>query len=109
MRPFPGLELAEPELRLVPDERRIREAGWNRDTMAQVTRALGEGLFVGDYFDGDYRRDIVLRAKNWTSPEQLGSTPVATPDGGILAVDQLVRIERTAGPNEIRRVDSFSQ
>jgi len=104
-RPVPGVELAEPELRLVPDERRITEAGWNRRQMATVVQALGDGVYVGDYFDGDYRRDIVLRAKNWTSPEQLGSTPVATPDGGILAVDQLVRIERTAGPNEIRRVD----
>ena len=73
--------------------------------MATVVQALGDGVYVGDYFDGDYRRDIVLRAKNWSSPEQLGSTPLATPDGGILPVDQLVRIERTAGPNEIRRVD----
>jgi len=104
-RPVPGVELAEPELRLVPNERRITEAGWNRRQMSTVVQSLGDGVYVGDYFDGDYRRDIVLRAKNWTSPEQLGSTPLATPDGGIQSVDQLVRMERTAGPNEIRRVD----
>jgi len=105
VRPEPGVELAEPELRLIPNERRIAEAGWTRQQMATVVRALGDGVYVGDYFDGDHRRDIVLRATNWTSPEQLAATPLATPDGGIQPVGQLVRMIRTAGPNEIRRVD----
>ena len=104
-RPEPGVELAEPELRLIPNERRITEAGWNRRQMSTVVQALGDGAYVGDYFDGDRRRDIVLRAKNWTSPEQLAATPLATPNGGIQSVDQLVRMVRTAGPNQIRRVD----
>jgi multidrug efflux pump subunit AcrB len=105
VRPFPGLELAEPELRLVPNERRIREAGWSRDTMAQVTRALGEGLFVGDYFDGEERRDIIVRVQRWETPEQLDSIPLATPQGGVLPVGELVSVVRTAGPSEIRRLD----
>ena len=104
-RPIPGVDFAEPELRFIPDERRITEAGWTRRQMSTIMRALGDGVFVGDYFDGDRRLDIVLRAPEWTSPEQLGSTPLATPAGGIQLVDQLVRMERTAGPNEVRRVD----
>jgi multidrug efflux pump subunit AcrB len=105
VRPFPGLELAEPELRLVPNERRIREAGWNRDIMAQVTRALGQGLFVGDYFDGEERRDIIVRVQPWETPEELDSIPLATPDAGVLPVGELVKVVRTAGPSEIRRLD----
>ena len=105
VRPFPNLELAEPELRLVPNERRIREAGWNRDIMAQVTRALGEGLFVGDYFDGEERRDIIVRVQPWETPEQLDSIPLATPLAGVLPVSELVTVVRTAGPGEIRRLD----
>ncbi len=104
VRPFPGLELAEPELRLVPDERRLAEAGWSREVMAAVTRALGEGLYVGDYFDGEQRLDIVVRVPRWETPEELASIPLATP-GGVLPVSELARIERTAGPNEIRRID----
>ena len=104
VRPFPGLELAEPELRLVPDERRLAEAGWNREVMAAVTRALGEGLYVGDYFDGEQRLDIVVRVPRWETPEELASIPLTTP-GGVLPVSELARIERTAGPNEIRRID----
>ena len=105
VRPFPSLEIAEPELRLIPDERRIREAGWNRETMAQVTRALGEGLFVGDYFDGEERRDIIVRVQPWDTPEQLDSIPLATPAAGILPVGELVKVVRTAGPNKLRRLD----
>ena len=104
-RPIPGIDFAEPELRFIPDERRITESGWTRRDMSVVTRALGDGVFVGDYFDGDRRLDIVLRAPEWTSPEQLGSTPIATPVGGIQPVGQLVRMERTSGPNQVRRVD----
>ena len=104
VRPFPGLELADPELRLVPDERRLAEAGWSRGVMASVTRALGEGLYVGDYFDGEQRLDIVVRVPRWETPEELGSIPLATP-GGVLPVSELTRIVRTAGPNEIRRLD----
>lgn len=104
-RPIPGVDFAEPELRFIPDERRITEAGWTRQDMSVVTRALGDGVFVGDYFDGDRRLDIVLRAPEWTSPEQLASTPVATPIGAIQPVGQLVRMERTSGPSQVRRVD----
>ena len=104
-RPIPGVDFAEPELRFIPDERRITEAGWTRRDLSTVMRALGDGVYVGDYFDGDRRMDIVLRSPEWTSPEQLAATPLATPAGGIQSVDQLVRMLRTAGPNQVRRVD----
>jgi multidrug efflux pump subunit AcrB len=104
-RPIPGVDYAEPELRFIPDERRITEAGWTRRQMSTVMRTLGDGIYVGDYFDGDRSLDIVLRAPEWTSPEQLAATPLSTPLGGIQSVDQLVRMERTAGPTQVRRVD----
>ncbi|MFQ5545762.1 MAG: efflux RND transporter permease subunit, partial [Acidiferrobacterales bacterium] len=105
VRPLPGLQLAEPELRLVPVERRIAEVGWNREVMAGVSRALGDGLFVGDYFDGEERLDIIVRVQDWTTPEELGAIPLATPNGGVLPVAELVDVVRTAGPDQIRRLD----
>ena len=103
--PSPGLELAEPELRLVPDERRIAEAGWNRDILAQVSRALGDGLYVGDYFNGEERLDIIVRAESWDTPEQLAAIPLATPTAGIMPFGELVEVVRTAGPDKLRRLD----
>lgn len=103
--PRPGLEMAEPELLLVPDERRLAEAGWDRDTVARVARAFGSGLYAGDYFDGERRHDIVVRAAPWHTPEELAALPVVTPQAGLLPFGELVRIERTAGPDQIRRLD----
>jgi multidrug efflux pump subunit AcrB len=104
-RPVPGVDIANPELRILPNERRITEAGWNRRQMSTVIRALGDGVYVGDYFDGDRSLDIVLRAPEWSSPEQLAATPLATPNSGIQPLNQLVTLQRTAGPDQIRRVD----
>jgi multidrug efflux pump subunit AcrB len=103
--PSPGLELAEPELRLVPDERRISEAGWTRDVLAQVSRSLGDGLYVGDYFDGKERLDIIVRAEPWLTPEDLAAIPLATPRAGVLPFGELVDVVRTAGPDKLRRLD----
>ncbi|MEE8233217.1 MAG: efflux RND transporter permease subunit, partial [Gammaproteobacteria bacterium] len=105
IQPFPELVLAEPELRLIPDDRRIAEAGWNRGIMATVVRALGDGLFVGDYFDGEQTLDIIVRAETWDTPEELASIPLATPNAGILPVGELVNIQRTSGPVKIRRIN----
>ncbi len=103
--PQPGLEMAEPEILLIPDERRIAEAGWDRETVARVVRAFGSGLQVGEYFDGERRRDIVVRSQPWSTPEELAAMPVVTPEAGTLPLDELVDLQRTAGPNQIRRLD----
>ena len=105
VRPQPGLELAQPELRMIPDERRIAAAGWNRATVAAITRAFGDGLWIGDYFNGEKNMDIVLRAEDWDTPEQLQAIPLATPDAGVLPLGELLDVVRTAGPEEIRRVN----
>ena len=105
VRPQPGLELAQPELRLIPDDRRISEAGWNREQMAGIIRALGDGLYLGDYFNGEETLDIIVRSQPWDSPEELEAIPLATPRAGILPLGELVNIQRTSGPEEIRRMN----
>jgi multidrug efflux pump subunit AcrB len=105
IRPVPGLELAEPELRLIPDDRKIAEVGWNRSQVAMVIRAMGDGAFLGEYFDGSRRYDVVLRAQEWFTPEELGALPVATANGSVQTLGELTRVTRTAGPSNIRRID----
>ena len=104
-RPRPGLELAQPELRLVPIERRIAEAGWDRSVIASLTQTFGDGRFVGDYFNGEETLDIILRANPWHTPESLGSIPVVISNNQVLPLNELVKIIRTVGPEEIRRVN----
>ena len=105
VRSFQDLELSEPELRLLPDDRRISESGWTRANVATVVRSLGDGIWVGEHFDGERRLDMILRAKGWDSPDALAAVPVATPAGGVVPLGELVRIEPTVGATGLRRVD----
>ena len=105
VRPIPSLAIAEPELQLVPNDRRITAAGLDRAAVATIVRASTSGAFVGEYFDGNDRMDMILKAPTWSSPEELASTPVATPLAGIQTIGELTDIHRTVGPTQLRRVD----
>jgi multidrug efflux pump subunit AcrB len=105
VRAFPPPELAEPELRIYPDDARIAEVGWNRNAIASVIRTLGNGLWLGEYFNGEKRMDIILKAGGWETPEQLAAIPVMTPAGEVVPLGELVQVDRTTGPGQIRRVN----
>ena len=105
VRPNPGLSFAEPELQLVPNDRRITAAGLDRATVANIVRALTSGTFVGEYFDGNDRMDMILKGPQWTSPEELASIPIATPLAGIQTIGELADIQRTVGPSQLLRVN----
>jgi RND family efflux transporter MFP subunit len=100
-----GFDLAQPELRLQPDDRRISEVGWSRGDVGTVVRALGDGAWVGEYFDGERRLDMILRAREWGSPEELSSVLVSTPSGAAIPLGELVGVDATVGPTALRRVD----
>ncbi|MFC3193174.1 efflux RND transporter permease subunit [Marinicella sediminis] len=101
----PGLELGAPEINIKPNDRAIAEAGWSRNQLNTVLRSLGTGAFVGEYFDGNKRMNVILRADHWSTPEELSATPLYTANGDVVPLDELTFIERTAGPTQILRVD----
>ena len=102
---FPGIELAEPELRVIPNDSRINEVGMDRRSVATLVRTLGNGLWLGEYFNGENRMDIIMRAEGWQTPEQLATTPIMTPGGEVVPLSELVSIERATGPGQVRRVN----
>ena len=104
-QPPGNMELSEPELRLFPNDQRIIEAGWSRNNIAQVVRTFGDGMFVGEYFDGEKRMNVILRADGWENPEELAGIPVVTGSGAVMPLGDLVDITRTVGPSGLSRVD----
>jgi len=105
VRPLPGLSMAQPELQLIPNERRLAQAGVDRTQIANAIRAYTSGLFVGEYFDGNERMDILLKGPSWQVPEQLSATPVYTQAAGIQTIGELAKIKRTVGPTQLQRVN----
>jgi multidrug efflux pump subunit AcrB len=100
-RAEPPLVQFDSELRLIPKDQQIIEAGWNRRDVARMTRAFGNGLYVGEYFDGDDRMDIIVKAGGWETPEDMENLVVASPAGQIFQLGQLVEMQRTVGPGSI--------
>ncbi|MGI9281625.1 MAG: efflux RND transporter permease subunit [Endozoicomonas sp.] len=105
VRPMPGLDFTAPELRLTPDDRRLAEVGWYRSNLPMVVRSLGEGVQLGEYFDGEERMDIILKGRDIHSPEVLRSTPLMTPSGTVVPLDELIDVEALLGPATIFRID----
>ena len=103
--PMPGLTLSEPELQLLPNDRRITQAGLTRHDVANAVRAYTSGLFINEYFDGNDRVNVILRGTQWESPDELATLPIYSPLAGIQTIGELTDIVRTAGPTQLRRVD----
>ncbi len=103
--PRPSLSLAEPELNLVPNDQRITQAGLSRHDVADAIRAYTSGLFIGEYFDGNDRVNVILRGEKWRTPDELASLPIYSPLAGSQTIGELTEITRTAGPTQLLRVD----
>ncbi|HWJ04205.1 MAG TPA: efflux RND transporter permease subunit [Steroidobacteraceae bacterium] len=102
---FPGLELNQPELQLVPDEWRIARSGLTRAEVSSAVRAYTGGLWAGEYFDGNDRLDIIVKSTEWHSPEELAELPIVTPQSGVQTVGELMRLRQTVGPSQLVRVN----
>ncbi|PLW70681.1 efflux RND transporter permease subunit [Pseudohalioglobus lutimaris] len=101
----PDLSAGEAELRVYPREQRLSLAGLDRRAVGDVVRTYTDGLWAGEYFDGNNRYDLILRGETWNSPEQLAAMPLATPLAGIQTIGELAEIRRGVGPAELQRVD----
>ncbi|KZN56014.1 hypothetical protein N474_12105 [Pseudoalteromonas luteoviolacea CPMOR-2] len=104
-RPFPGLQIAEPELNLTPNDYTVSQSGLNRDSLGQIIRALTGGLFIGEYFDGNKRLDIIMRSQEWVEPDRLVEMPVYTPLAGLRTIGELTELTRTVGPTQLSRYE----
>ena len=75
---------------------------------ADVSDALATGIggtAAGRIFEGDRRFDVVVRfdeeARN--DPAQLAALPIVAPDGTVVPLSSVARIEVSEGPNQISR------
>ena len=65
----PNTDQTTLELHAIPNDRRIAEAGWDRAALGTIVRTLGDGAWLGEYFDGQTRLPIILRADRRETPE----------------------------------------
>jgi multidrug efflux pump subunit AcrB len=102
---FPSPEDAGLELHATPDDRRIAEVGWDRAALGTVVSTVGEGAWLGEYFDGKSRLPIILRANEGAAPEELANAPLVTPSGLTVRLGDLVQLSTVLGPPGITRLN----
>ena len=102
---FPPTDAAQLELHAQPNDRRIAEAGWDRATLGSIVQTMADGAWLGEYFDGEQRVPIILRASGGDTPEQFAQIPMMTPNGRIMPLGDMVKLETVLGPTQIRRLD----
>lgn len=101
----PSLEYDRPEFKVLPNDRAITQAGWTRSDVGSILQALGEGLYVGQRYDGERRLYLILKSKALTTQADLDNTPVATPAGGTMTFGQLVDVKPSLAASNIFRKD----
>ncbi|MBI1391904.1 MAG: MMPL family transporter [Alphaproteobacteria bacterium] len=101
--PNPDPQTVSPEIRVIPNDRRIAEVGLTRASVARAVRTMGDGLWLGEFFHDGGRLDVFLQSREWTDPEYLTRTPIATPSGGVVSLGEVATIVRNVGPQQIRR------
>ncbi len=105
VRPNPDPNVVVPELRLTPNDRRIAELGMTRDQVGRAVRALGDGLYLGEYVaDGDRMR-VIMRGSAAADPEAIERAPIVTPTGASVPLGEVATLLRGVGPNQIAHVD----
>lgn len=108
VRPVPSIELTYPEVRFVPDRDRLKANGFTTRDFGIALDVLMDGAVVGDFkAEGKKKIDLVVKTaeSDILTPEQLYSAPLATPQGKIVPVFNLARMEQTTGMDQIRHLE----
>jgi HAE1 family hydrophobic/amphiphilic exporter-1 len=108
LRPRPGLELGNPEIRLYPDSVRLADAGVSAGELAQTVDTLNDGMRIAEVTVDGQRIDLMLsgpRDGAGRATQSIGSLPVVTPSGLILPAEALADVVITAGPTEVRHAE----
>lgn len=105
----PNFSLPLAELRIVPDDERLREMGMTRADLGLAVQANGDGILLfRDYEQNGELKDMKILSRYSRGDdalEQLLEAPVATPDGAVVDFASIATLQRVRGPDEIRHVD----
>lgn len=107
MRPQPGLELGEPEVRLLPDRVALADNGLSTAELGISVDTFNDGLRIAEVNVEGKRIDLMLQGEGdgVGATQEIGYLPVVTSDGTVVPVAALATVELTNGPSSIRRLE----
>ncbi|HMN97589.1 MAG TPA: efflux RND transporter permease subunit [Phycisphaerales bacterium] len=109
VRPNPSnFSIPGPELRVLPDRRRLADLGMTPRELGLAVRTSGDGAIIGEYRIAGESIDLKLISAEAVDADGLDAVadmPVATPRGGVVPLGSLGELRRTIAPQQINRVD----
>lgn len=105
----PNFTLPSPELRVTPDDERLRDLDMARRDVGLAVAANGDGLVLPRQFQiGSELKDLKIISPYAFGDDPLQAllnAPLATPGGAVVDLESLARVERIREPDRIRHVD----
>nr|WP_233354490.1 CusA/CzcA family heavy metal efflux RND transporter [Woodsholea maritima] len=94
-----------PQLRIAIDRQAIARYGLNVSDVLDTVRTAVGGSQAGQIFEGVRRFDIIVRYRENArdSAETLERMTIPGPNGELIALSQLARLERIEGPRQVTR------
>ncbi|PKH06071.1 efflux RND transporter permease subunit [Moritella sp. Urea-trap-13] len=108
IRPIPSIELTYPEVQILPDHDRLRANDMSTRDLGVALDVLMDGRVIGDYKqEGKKKIDLIMKAddREFVTPEALYQANLATPNGKVVPVSSLARLQQTTGMALIRHLE----
>jgi HAE1 family hydrophobic/amphiphilic exporter-1 len=105
VRPVPAIELTYPEITIAPRSDRLKAVGMDARSLGIAADVLLDGRKVSEYQGAGIKKiDLILQTPESVivSPEDLGKSPIATPNGQIVPLGELGDVRLGQGITEIR-------
>ncbi|MEM1423730.1 MAG: efflux RND transporter permease subunit, partial [Planctomycetota bacterium] len=105
----PNFSLPTPELRVTPNDERLRDLDMSRTDVGLAVAANGDGIVLPRQFQvGSELKDLKIISPASFEDDPIASlmnAPIATPTGSVVDLESLASVERIRESDRIRHVD----
>ncbi len=108
IRPIPGLDLGNPEMRVIPNRDRLTRLGITTTDLGVTVDALVDGAKASNYRFFGNEIDLVVKSREGKleRTQDLAGFPVIAPTGEKVTLGSLAEISLEEGPAQINHIDS---
>ncbi len=108
VRPIPGLDLGNPEMRVIPNRDRLTRLGMTTADLGQTVDALVDGAKASNYRLYGDEIDLVVKGAEakLERTQDLANLLVQTPRGERVTLGSLAGVRLEEGPTQINHIDS---
>ena len=106
-RPIPGLDLGNPEVRVLPDRDRLAEAGLNVQDLGLMVDLLLDGFKASEFRYGGRNIDLTVMGEpgRLARTQDLADVPLRTPGGDLVTLGSVSMVKTVSGPVQINHIE----